>query len=162
MGRWSRRLAPFFVRFAGATGALQVLDVGCGTGNLSSCLADDPEIVSIRGVDVSAAYVEYAERRNDDPRVDFQVADACTLPFPDASFDCSVSMLMLQFIPQPDLAVREMRRVTRRGGTVAAATWDTRGGLVAVRMIYDVAAMLDQNGRHAKSGGVHEADEPPR
>ena len=71
-------------------------------------------------------------------------------------------MLVLQFVPQADLAVREMRRVTRPGGTVAAATWDTRGGFVALRMIYDAAAMLDPNGHRGQSGGVHQADEPPR
>jgi ubiquinone/menaquinone biosynthesis C-methylase UbiE len=151
MGRWSRRLAPLFVRFAGAIGPLRVLDVGCGTGSLTSCLAQDPDIVSVRGVDVSHAYIDHAMRRNLDPRVEFQVADACALPFPDACIDCAVSMLMLQFVPQPDLAVSEMRRVTRRGGTVAAATWDTRGGLVAVRMIYDTAAILDPNGAKARA-----------
>jgi hypothetical protein len=60
-------------------------------------------------------------------------------------------MLALQFIPQADLAVREMRRVTRSAGIVAAATWDTRGGLVALRMFYDTAAMLDQSGREARA-----------
>jgi hypothetical protein len=55
-------------------------------------------------------------------------------------------MLVLQFIPQADLAVREMRRVTRPGGTVTAATWDTRGGLISSRMIFDTAAVLDQGG----------------
>jgi SAM-dependent methyltransferase len=151
MGRWSRRLAPLFIGFAGISGAVRVLDVGCGTGNLSFCLAQDPEIVSVRGLDLSPAYVEYANRRNKGSRLDFQVGDACALPFPDASFDHSVSMLALQFVPQADLAVREMRRVTRRGGTVAAATWDTRGGFVALRMIFDAAAILDQNGREARA-----------
>jgi SAM-dependent methyltransferase len=151
MGRWSRRLAPLFIRFAGTTGAVRVLDVGCGTGNVAMCLANDPEIVSVRGLDLSATYVEYANRRNVDVRLDFQVGDAHALPFPDASFDHAVSMLVLQFVPQPELAVREMRRVTRPGGIVAAATWDTRGGFVALRMLYDAAAMLDQNGCRARA-----------
>jgi hypothetical protein len=62
-------------------------------------------------------------------------------------------MLVLQFIQEPYLAVREMCRVTRAGGTVAAATWDSRGGYVAHRMIFDTAAMLDRNAheRRAKS-----------
>jgi hypothetical protein len=60
-------------------------------------------------------------------------------------------MLVLQFVPQADLAVREMCRVTRPGGTVAAATWDTRGGFVALRMFYDTAAMLDLNGCRARA-----------
>jgi SAM-dependent methyltransferase len=128
-----------------------VLDVGCGTGNLSLCLAQDPEIVSVRGLDISPRYVEYANRRNYDSRVNFLVGNACALPFPDGSFDHAVSMLALQFVPQADLAVREMCRVTCPGGAVAAATWDTRGGFVAMRLIYDAAAVLDQNGRKARA-----------
>lgn len=128
-----------------------MLDVGCGTGSLAMCLANDPQIVSVRGLDLSATYVEYANRRNVDARLGFQVGDACALPFPNASFDHAVSLLVLQFVPQADLAVREMRRVTRSGGTVAAATWDTRGGLVALRMVYDAVAMLDQNGCRARA-----------
>jgi SAM-dependent methyltransferase len=128
-----------------------VLDVGCGTGNLSSCLAQNHDIVSISGLDISRVYIEHAVRRNGDSRVDFQVGDACALPFGDASFDHTVSMLALQFVPRADLAVREMRRVTRSGGTVAAATWDTRGGFVALRMIFDAAAVLDQHGREARA-----------
>jgi SAM-dependent methyltransferase len=151
MGRWSRRLAPLLRDFAGMSGALRVLDVGCGTGSLSSALAHDPDIVSVRGIDVSSTYIDYAKRRNNDSRVKFQVADACALPFPDGCVDCAVSMLVLQFIAHPDVAVSEMRRVTRRGGTVAAATWDTRGGLVALRMIYDAAAMLDEGGAKARA-----------
>jgi SAM-dependent methyltransferase len=146
MGRWSRRLAPLFVDFAGIAGAQNVLDVGCGTGSLSFCLAQNSAISAIRGVDISATYIEHAKRRNHDPRLAFQVGEACALPFPEASFDHALSMLVLQFIPQPALAVREMRRVTRPGGTIAAATWDTGGGLVTYRMIFDTAAMLDRNG----------------
>jgi SAM-dependent methyltransferase len=151
MGRWSRRLAPLLIEFAGIGGSVRVLDVGCGTGNLSSCLAQNPEIVRISGLDISQAYIEHAIHRNGDRRLDFQVGDACALPFRDASFDHSVSMLALQFVPGADLAVREMCRVTRPGGTVAAATWDSRGGLVAQRMILDAAAILDQHGREARA-----------
>jgi SAM-dependent methyltransferase len=151
MGRRSRRLAPLFIDFAEITSAERVLDVGCGTGNLSFSLAQNPKISSVLGLDFSPIYVEYAKRQNRDARLDFQVGDACALPFPNASFDHALSMLVLQFIPQGDLAVREMRRVTRPGGTVAAATWDTRGGLVYYRMIFDTAAMLDQNANERRA-----------
>ena len=151
MGRWSRRLAPLLVDFAGIDGKVRVLDVGCGTGNLGFCLAQNFEILSVRGLDVSPAYIEHAKCRNSDARLSFEVGDACALPFPDASFDHAISMLTLQFIPQANLAVREMRRVTRPGGTVAAATWDTRGGLIAYRMIFDVAAILDENGNELRA-----------
>jgi ubiquinone/menaquinone biosynthesis C-methylase UbiE len=151
MGRWSRRLAPLLVGFAGISGAVHVLDVGCGTGNLSFCLAQNSEILSVRGLDISPAYIEHAKRRNSDARLGFEVGNACALPFPDASFDHALSMLTLQFIPQASLAVREMRRVTRPGGTVAAATWDTREGLNAYRMIFDAAAILDRNGTELRA-----------
>jgi len=151
MGRWSRRLAPRLIEFAGTRGPLKVLDVGCGTGSLGLCLAEDPDIVSVRGLDICPPYVAYARRRNDDPRLSFEVGDACALSFADASFDHTVSMLALQFVPGAERAVREMRRVTRRGGIVAAATWDTRGGLVALRMVLDAAALLDESGERARA-----------
>src|SRR5262245_14871701 len=153
MGRWSRRLAPLFINFAGITAAGCILDVGCGTGSLSFHLAQNHKIGSVRGVDLSSVYIEHAKQHNSDARLHFPVANACALPFPDAAFDHSLSMLVLQFIPQPELAAREMRRVTRPGGTVAAATWDTRGGFVAFRLFWDTAAMLDPvaNERRAKS-----------
>ncbi|RXH12443.1 class I SAM-dependent methyltransferase [Bradyrhizobium guangzhouense] len=151
MGRWSRRLAPLLVDFAGVTRAGRVLDVGCGTGNLSRCLAGNPDIRHICGIDLSSIYVEHARRTNGDLRTTFEVGDACALSFPDASFDHSLSMLALQFAPDVHLAVREMRRVTRPGGTLAAATWDTRGGLVAFRMVFDAAAMLHPRGESQRA-----------
>lgn len=143
MGRWSRRLVPAFIDFAGIDAARRILDVGCGTGNLSFGLAQSTKVESVTGIDLSSAYVEHARSRSHDTRLEFIVGDACRLPFADAWFDHSMCMLVLQFVPQADLAVREMRRVTRSGGTVAAATWDSRGGLVFFRIIVDTAAVLD-------------------
>ena len=143
MGRWSRRLAPKFIEFACIKDADHVLDVGCGTGSLTSTLALNPGIRALHGVDFSAAYIDHARHKHNDSRIQFQVGDACALPFEDQQFDHSLSMLVLQFIPQPEKAISEMRRVTRPGGTVAAATWDSRGGFVWFRMFWDTAAMLD-------------------
>lgn len=143
MGRWSRLLAPRFIAFSGVSGGTRVLDVGCGTGNLSFSLAQNPGIGAVAGIDFSPAYVAYAKRQHPDHRISFDVGDACALAFDNASFDHSLSMLVLQFIPEAERAIREMRRVTRPGGTVAAATWDTRGGLVFYRMFFDTAAVID-------------------
>jgi ubiquinone/menaquinone biosynthesis C-methylase UbiE len=141
MGRWSRRLAPLFIDFAGVRRG-RVLDVGCGTGSLTFALAQCPEIERVHGVDYHGVYIDHAKRHRH-PRVNFAVGDACALHFADASFDHAVSSLALQFVTDPDQAVREMRRVTKPGGTVAAMTWDTRGGLVIWRMFFDTAAVLD-------------------
>jgi len=145
MGRWSRRLAPLFIDFAGIVAAERILDVGCGTGSLMFGLAQNRNIAAVTGVDFSSVYVEHAKRHNRDSRLDFQIGDACSLPFPDASFDHALSMLVLQFVAKAEVAIREMRRVTRPGGTIAAATWDTRGGLVTYRIFFDTAAALDPN-----------------
>jgi SAM-dependent methyltransferase len=143
MGRWSRRLAPLLIRFGGLSDGDRVLDVGCGTGSLSFALPQIAAVKSVTGVDVSAPYVDYLRAKNPDPRFAFERADARALPFPDAAFDRAFSMLVLQFIPDAALAVREMRRVVRRGGTVTAATWDGFSGLPQIKMMWDIAAALD-------------------
>jgi SAM-dependent methyltransferase len=155
MGRHSRSLAPLFVAFAaaGPQGG-KAIDVGCGTGNLSVELAKNSSLESIEAFDFSPAYIAYAKTKLVEPRINFQVADACAIPFDDATFDLTLSMLVLAFIPEPLRAVREMVRVTKPGGTVAACMWDLRGGLVFGRMFWDTAAMLDPNAMDLRGKGL--------
>ena len=143
MGRWSRRLAGPFLDFVGTANGERVLDVGCGTGSLAFCLAQRCDIKELRGVDFSPAYIKHASLRNRDPRLAFEVGDACALDFPDGRFDRVLSLLMLHFVPKADQAIAEMRRVAQPGAVVGAAVWDARGGFVANRMFMDTAAMLD-------------------
>lgn len=143
MGRWSRRLAEPFLDFADLDGGGHILDLGCGTGSLTTALASRLAASRIVGLDASDAYVDHARRHITDPRIAFRVGDACAMPFADASFDHVLSMLVLPFVPNTAGAVKEMRRVARAGGVVAAASWDARGGHVAQRMFLDTAAMLD-------------------
>ncbi|MEJ0070591.1 MAG: class I SAM-dependent methyltransferase [Pseudomonadota bacterium] len=143
MGRWSRRLAPQLVGFAGPESGERVLDVGCGTGSLTFAIAATGKPASVVGLDFAAIYVDAATARNQDPRVSFRQGDACALPFPDGAFDRSMTMLCLNFVTDPPQAVRELRRVTRSGGVMAAALWDVRGGFPTARLFLDVAAVLD-------------------
>jgi ubiquinone/menaquinone biosynthesis C-methylase UbiE len=143
MGRHSRSLAPLFIAFAAPRATGKALDVGCGTGNLAVELANNPAIALIEAFDFSPPYIAYAKARGADRRINFQTADACAIPFADGTFDLALSMLVLPFIPEPHRAVREMVRVTKPGGTVAACMWDLRGGLVFGRLFWDTAAMLD-------------------
>jgi SAM-dependent methyltransferase len=143
MGRWSRLLASQFLEFVGAAEGERVLDVGCGTGHLAFAVAARCEASKIYAVDLSPDYIEYARRRDSNRRVDFQIGDACELGFPDGSFDRVLSMLLLHFVPQPERAIAQMRRVAKAGSVVGATVWDVRGGFVANRMFFDTAAALD-------------------
>ena len=73
----------------------------------------------------------------------FEVGNAQSLPFPDASFDRCLSCLVISFIPNASKAVKEMCRVTRAGGVVATCMWDNRGGMEGFQVIWDAAIELD-------------------
>jgi SAM-dependent methyltransferase len=143
MGRWSRQLAPQLVRFAGLRDGDAVLDVGSGTGALSFAVIDAAPSSRVTGVDFSAAYVAYAQQHAAGGRVNFVVGDAQHLQMADRSFDRVVSMLVMNFIPDPAKALGEMARVTRPGGTIAAAVWDYGGEMVMLRAFWDEAVALD-------------------
>lgn len=143
MGRWSRRLAEPFLDFSGCGDGERILDAGCGTGSLTRAIAARTKTADIHGIDFSAAYIEHATKNSDDARIHFRVGDICALPYEKASFDRTMSLLVLHFVPDTEKAISELHRVTRPGGTVAAAVWDARGGFVANRIFFDAAAALD-------------------
>jgi len=142
MGRFSVTLARQFIDFAGHPPGEKILDVGSGTGSLSFALAARGDHKEIVGIDVGEPFVAFAREHNKDPRTSFRISDATALPFGDATFDRAVSQLVLQFLPDPLKAVREMKRVVRPGGTVAACVWDAYGGQPHIRMLWDTAATL--------------------
>ena len=143
MGRWSRRLAPLLVKFASVDGRDSVLDIGSGTGALAFAVAEAVPSAFVTGVDPSSAYVRYAQARTPGDRVRFSVGDAQALQIPDATFDKTLSLLVMNFIPDPIKALREMIRVTRPGGIVAAAVWDYGEGMEMLRVFWDEAVALD-------------------
>lgn len=142
MGRWSRRLAPLFVEFAAVKDGDRVLDVGCGTGSLAQAVAAITRWSEIVGIDPSAPFIDYARSRTTDSRMIYEVGDAQAPSHPDASFDKSLSLLVLRQIPDVSKAVGEMRRVTRVDGVVAACVWD-RQGMELHRMFWEAAVELD-------------------
>ena len=144
MGRWSQKLAPLFIDFAGVSDGDSVLDVGCGTGSLTFALPRAANIGAVTAIDFSPVFVAEARRRNSDPRIKIDQADACALPFPDDQFDRALSLLVLHFVPEAGKAISEMRRVVRPGGVVAAAVWDHLGGMPVMRMLLDTMAPLDE------------------
>ena len=143
MGRWSRSLAPLFARFAGVTDGDAVLDVGSGTGALAAAIAKAAPSSRIIGIDPAAPYVALARSQHGSSAISFEVGDAQQLRFATATFDRTMALLVVNFIPDARKAVGEMTRVTKRQGTVAAAVWDYGDGMEMLRVFWDEAVALD-------------------
>jgi len=144
MGRWSRLAAPLLADFAGIPETGRVLDVGSGTGAMAFAVAQARPRCTVVGIDPSKEYVAYANSKSPyKDRVSFQVGDAQALQFPDSAFQASVSLLVFNFIPDPDKALVEVRRVTQSGGGISAAVWDYGEGMRMLRVFWDAAARID-------------------
>lgn len=142
VGHWSRALAPRFLAWLGLPRNLRWLDVACGTGAVTRAILANCGPAQVTGVDGSESYLEAARGDIHDARVRFEIGDARALPFPDASFDASVSGLALNFI-SADRTIPQQLRVTRPGGTVAAYVWDYAGGYEYARRFWDAALSVD-------------------
>lgn len=143
MGRWSRLLAPLLVEFAGVVDGDRVLDVGTGTGSLASAVAARRPTAAVTGIDPSEAFIAQARGNVESQRIRFEVGDAQNLRFPDASFDAVLSMLVMNFIPDHEKALAEMRRVARPRGRISACVWDYDAGMRSLRIFWDEAVALD-------------------
>lgn len=143
MGGWSRSVAREFLVWLDPRPGLRWLDVGCGTGALTSeILSLEPAAPStVQGVDVSAEFIQRARATILDRRARFDATVAEELPFGDGTFDVVVSGLVLNFVPEPLAAVREMARVVSSDGVVASYVWDYAGEMQPLRHFW--GAVLD-------------------
>ncbi|HEY1478836.1 MAG TPA: class I SAM-dependent methyltransferase [Gaiellales bacterium] len=143
VGRWSRRVAELFLAWLALPSGRAWVDVGCGTGALTSAIVSLADPASVLAIDRSRELVENARHRLDDPRVTFALGDAAALPLADEHADAVVSGLVLNFLPDPLAALRELRRVARPGGVVAVYVWDYAEGMQPIRAFWDAAMELD-------------------
>ena len=141
VGRYGRELARALIATAGVRDGMRALDVGCGPGALATELAALLGAESVVAADPSQSFASACAERL--PGVRVSVASAEALPFPDGSFDAVLAQLVVNFMTDAPAGVREMRRVTRPGGTVAAAVWDYAGEMTLLRAFWDTAAALD-------------------
>jgi SAM-dependent methyltransferase len=149
VGRWSRLVAAEFVDWLDLPGNRRWLDVGCGTGALSSVIAARCEPAEVLGVDPSEAYVAWAAAHVEDCRVRFAVADATHLPA--GPFDAVVSGLVLNFVPDAAAATAAMRDAAPHG-LVAAYVWDYAGRMDLMRHFWDAAVALDSAAEELDEG----------
>ena len=141
MGRYSGPLAPLFADFASVAAGQRVLDVGCGPGALTAELVKRTEPANVSAADPSEPFV--AAIRDRYPAVAAQHAPAEDLPFLDDSFDAALAQLVVHFMADPVAGLREMSRVTRSGGVVAACVWDHEGGKGPLGLFWNAVSEVD-------------------
>jgi SAM-dependent methyltransferase len=137
MGVHSRQLAPQLADLARLTSGHRALDVGCGPGALTTELVERLGAASVAAVDPSETFVAATRARH--PGVDVCRASAEALPFTDREFDAALAQLVVHFMTDAVAGVREMARVTRREGAVAACVWDHAGERTPVSTFFRAA-----------------------
>lgn len=141
MGLYSEPLAAQFADLAEVASGQRVLDVGCGPGALTVELVNRAGADAVCAADPSASFVAAARERL--PGVDVRQAPAERLPFDDGVFDAALAQLVVHFMTDPVAGLREMGRVTRAGGVVAACVWDFGGGRAPLSLFWRAARELD-------------------
>jgi SAM-dependent methyltransferase len=135
MGRYAPTLAVALADAAGVRAGMRVLDVGCGPGGLTHELVRRVGAADVVAIEPEAQFAAACRTRN--PGVEVREGVAEELPWSNGEFDAALSSLVLGFMRDPDQGVREMARVTRPGGTVAACMWDIAGdGMTMLRMFW--------------------------
>jgi SAM-dependent methyltransferase len=146
VGRYSPQLARALVRVAQIGHVGRVLDVGCGTGALARVLAELVGPEQVAAIDPSQAALDVCAHAV--PGADVLLGSAERLPFPDNEFEAALAQLVIDKVDGP-AALREMRRVARPGGVVAACVWDFEKGMTLLRSYWDAALTVDPSGASA-------------
>jgi Methylase involved in ubiquinone/menaquinone biosynthesis len=115
--------AAKLANFAGIKAGQRVLDVACGTGVVAvTCARRGARVTAL---DLTPELLESARENAKvaGVEIEFHEGDAEKLPFPDATFDAVLSQFGHMFAPRPEVAIAEMLRVLKAGGTIAFSTW---------------------------------------
>lgn len=144
MGRYAEPLAVLFADHAGVADDQRALDVGSGPGALTAELVRRLGSRAVCAAEPSPRFAAAVRQRL--PGVAVSQATAEHLPFADGVFDIVAAQLVVHFMADPAGGLREMRRVTRAGGSVAACVWDYGGGRGPASMLWRAASDLS---RHA-------------
>lgn len=150
MGRYAEPLAQVFATFAGVETGDQVLDVGCGPGALTAQLLSLG--AGVAAIDPSPPFIDAIRLRF--PDIDARLGAAEELPYEAGEFDAALAQLVVHFMTEPVTGIRQMARVTRRGGLIAACVWDGPTGALAP--FWDSVHMVDPEAQdEALLAGAH-------
>jgi SAM-dependent methyltransferase len=137
----ARRLAP--------RAGEHILELACGTGIVTRAIVDALPSGSARltATDLNQPMLDVASTHiGADPRVTFQVTDACKVPFADRAFDAIACQFGVMFFPDKEQAMREARRVLKPGGRYVFNVWDSLAHNPIPRVAHEtVQGMLPQN-----------------
>jgi trans-aconitate methyltransferase len=156
MGRYSEPLADSLLRLVDPAPGMRAADIGCGPGAVTVRLARLLGAERVMAVDPSESFVAAARDRC--PGADIRIGTAESLPWGDDTVDVAIAQLVVAFMEDPVAGMHEMARVTKPGGTVAAAMWDLAGGRAPLSPMWQAAADMwpghdDESGRPGVSEG---------
>lgn len=137
MGRYAEPLADVFAFFVGVGAGDKVLDVGSGPGALTAHLLSIG--AEVAAIDPSPPFVDAIRVRF--PDVDVRHGTAEELPYHTAAFDAALAQLVVHFMIDPVVGIRQMARVTRGGGVIGACVWDGPTGALAP--FWDAVHVID-------------------
>jgi SAM-dependent methyltransferase len=141
IGRYGPSLSEALIAFAGVEPGMRALDVGCGPGALTAALAGRLGAERVAAAEPSEAFAAACRARV--PGAEVVVARAEALPFAGGAFDAALSQLVVNFMADAPAGVREMARVVRPGGAVAACVWDYGGGMTLLDAFWDAACEVE-------------------
>ena len=154
MGRYSRPLAADLADWLGVADGQRCLDVGCGPGALTEQLVARAGPDHVSAIDPSEPFVAACRSRH--PGVDVRLGGAEALPYDDDTYDVAAACLVVHFMQDPVGGLREMARVTRPGGLVAATVWDLAGSRAPMWPVWDAMSDVDPDhpGERGLRGGA--------
>ena len=152
VGRWSKPVGQMFLDWLSLPPSLVWVDVGCGTGALARTVLDRVKPSRVIGVEPSEGFLRFARENVRDSDAEFRQGRAEALPLESGEADVAVSGLVLNFVPDKERALGEMRRIVKPGGTIASYVWDYAGEMQLMRYFWSAAAELFPEGAERDEG----------
>jgi ubiquinone/menaquinone biosynthesis C-methylase UbiE len=142
MGRWSRAAGEQFIDWLAVPVGQKWVDVGCGTGAFTELVLARCKPATIDAIDPAEDQIAFARRRPGAVQASFRAGDAQSLPYGNQEFDAAALALVINFIPDPAKAMKEVARVLKPGGIAGAYIWNFAGdGFVQQPLRIAIAAM---------------------